>query len=161
MNFHAAGTEFPAIQDIKNLVVDKGVTDTPKDQVGEVLYNHGVYNPMLIAEAIANAQKLSGQKVVTGEDVRRGFEAIEPRRGAAQGDGPGRLHRPAETELRRSQRPRPTLVQPGTARNGSRLADPAPPDDRRDQPLVEAAAKDYVEKNTGWPKRTEACDKSS
>jgi branched-chain amino acid transport system substrate-binding protein len=27
------------------------------------------------------------------------------------------------------------------------------------RPLLEAAAKDYVEKNTGWPKRTEPCDK--
>jgi branched-chain amino acid transport system substrate-binding protein len=29
------------------------------------------------------------------------------------------------------------------------------------QPLLEAAAKDYVTKNTGWPKRTEKCDKAS
>jgi branched-chain amino acid transport system substrate-binding protein len=42
-----------------------------------------------------------------------------------------------------------------------RLADPAPPMIAVTQPLVEAAAKDYVEKNAGWPKRTEACDKAS
>jgi branched-chain amino acid transport system substrate-binding protein len=29
------------------------------------------------------------------------------------------------------------------------------------RPMLEEAAKEYVEKNTGWPKRTEACDKSS
>jgi branched-chain amino acid transport system substrate-binding protein len=29
------------------------------------------------------------------------------------------------------------------------------------QPLLEAAANDYVTKNTGWPKRTEPCDKQS
>ncbi len=29
------------------------------------------------------------------------------------------------------------------------------------RPLIEAAAKDYAEKNAGWPKRTEACDKTS
>jgi branched-chain amino acid transport system substrate-binding protein len=29
------------------------------------------------------------------------------------------------------------------------------------QPLLESAAKDYVTKNTGWPKRTEKCDKAS
>ena len=28
-------------------------------------------------------------------------------------------------------------------------------------PLVDQAAADYVSKNAGWPKRTEACDKSS
>jgi branched-chain amino acid transport system substrate-binding protein len=29
------------------------------------------------------------------------------------------------------------------------------------QPLLDAAARDYVTKNQPWPKRTEACDKSS
>jgi branched-chain amino acid transport system substrate-binding protein len=29
------------------------------------------------------------------------------------------------------------------------------------RPLIEAAADDYVAKATGWPKRTEKCDKSS
>jgi hypothetical protein len=29
------------------------------------------------------------------------------------------------------------------------------------QPLLKKAAADYIQKNTGWPKRTEACDKSS
>ena len=28
-------------------------------------------------------------------------------------------------------------------------------------PLIDQAAADYVQKNAGWPKRTEACDKSS
>jgi amino acid/amide ABC transporter substrate-binding protein, HAAT family (TC 3.A.1.4.-) len=29
------------------------------------------------------------------------------------------------------------------------------------RPLIEEAAKDYEAKNTGWPKRTEACDKAA
>jgi branched-chain amino acid transport system substrate-binding protein len=29
------------------------------------------------------------------------------------------------------------------------------------RPLIESAAKDYATANAGWPKRTEACDKSS
>jgi len=27
--------------------------------------------------------------------------------------------------------------------------------------LIESTAEDYVKANTGWPKRTEPCDKSS
>ena len=42
-----------------------------------LLYDRGVYNSVLIAEAIANAQKITGKKVVTGEDVRRGLENID------------------------------------------------------------------------------------
>jgi branched-chain amino acid transport system substrate-binding protein len=29
------------------------------------------------------------------------------------------------------------------------------------EPLIQQAAESYVAKATGWPKRTEACDKSS
>src|SRR3954454_1809763 len=76
LNWHATGTNFPAIQDIIKTVVDKGLSKPPKEKVGEVLYNRGIYNSMLIAEAIRNAQALTGRKAVTGEDVRRGLETI-------------------------------------------------------------------------------------
>ena len=76
LDFHASGPDFPVIKDIQKHVVDKGLSKYPKDKVGDNLYNRGVYNSMLIAEAIRNAQKLTGKKVVTGEDVRRGLESL-------------------------------------------------------------------------------------
>ncbi len=36
----------------------------------------------------------------------------------------------------------------------------SPMNDKVD-PLIDSAAQDYVTKNQPWPKRTEACDKSS
>ena len=56
--------------------MDKGKSQVEKDKFAENLYNRGVYNSVLVAEAIRNAQKLSGKKVVTGEDVRRGLETL-------------------------------------------------------------------------------------
>lgn len=159
--FHASGTAFPAIKDIQTLVVDKGVTDTPKDQVGEVLYNHGIYNAMLIAEAITNAQKLSGRKVVTGEDVRRGFEAIDLSASRLKALGLEGFTDPLKLSCADHNGHGRISVQSWDGTKWVRLTDPAPPMIAVTQPLVEAAAKDYVEKNTGWPKRTEACDKSS
>ena len=48
---------------------------------------------------------------------------------------------------------------------GSRLLERDPPDSSEVHleltALLDAAAKDYAEKNTGWPKRTETCDKAS
>jgi branched-chain amino acid transport system substrate-binding protein len=41
---------------------------------GEVLYNRSVFNAMLVVEAIRNAQEISGKKVITGEDMRKGME---------------------------------------------------------------------------------------
>ena len=34
----------------------------------------------------------------------------------------------------------------------------SPPAIDKVQPLIDAAAKAYAEKNAGWPQRTEACD---
>ena len=54
---------YPAIKDIQKYVVDKGKSQIPsKDKVGETLYNRGVMNSVLIAEAIRNAQQLTGKK---------------------------------------------------------------------------------------------------
>ena len=58
-------------------VIDKGKSQTQKDKVGENFYNRGVMNSVIVAEAIRNAQRITGKKVVTGEDVRRGFETLK------------------------------------------------------------------------------------
>src|SRR5450432_2975755 len=76
LNWHGVGADYPALQDIKAKVVDAGKSQASKEEFGGVLYDRGVYNSVLIAEAIANAKKLWGKKIVPGEDVRRGFEAI-------------------------------------------------------------------------------------
>ena len=77
LNFNAVGANFPAMQDIEKYVIAKGNTQTAKGKVGENFYNRGVYNTVLVAEAIRNAQKLTGKKVVTGDDVRRGLESLK------------------------------------------------------------------------------------
>ena len=77
----------------------------PKDKVGENFYNRGVLNSVLIAEAIRNAQKLTGKKVITGEEMRRGLETLKITRGALEGDRPRGLRGADAGELRRPQRP--------------------------------------------------------
>ena len=77
LDFNQVGTNFPVIQDIIKYMVDKGKSQTPKDKVGENLYNRGVYNSMIIAEAIRNAQKITGKKVIDGDDMRRGLETLD------------------------------------------------------------------------------------
>ena len=80
-----------------------------KDEFGGTLYDHGVYNSMLIAEAIANAQKLTGKKVVTGEDVRRGLETINLDAARFEGDRSGGFRGAAQAVLRRPQQPQRDL----------------------------------------------------
>ena len=77
LDINGVGTNFPAVQDVIKYVVDKGKSQVAsKDKVGENLYNRAILNSVLIAEAIRTAQQLTGKKQVNGEDVRRGFEAL-------------------------------------------------------------------------------------
>jgi branched-chain amino acid transport system substrate-binding protein len=66
LDFNMVGTNFPIIQDILKHVVEKGKSQTQKDKVGENLYNRGVLNSIIIAEAIATAQPRIA--VIVGDD---------------------------------------------------------------------------------------------
>jgi len=162
LNWHAVGADFPAIQDILKYVVDKGKSQVAsKDKVGEVLYNRGVYNSMLIAEAIANAQRLSGKKVVTGEDVRRGLETINLTPERLKQLGFEGFTGPLQISCADHNGHRPTYMQEWDGQKWVKISGDLTFMSDKVMPLIDAAAKDYSEKNAGWPKRTEACDKPS
>ncbi|MDQ7959035.1 MAG: ABC transporter substrate-binding protein [Pseudomonadota bacterium] len=74
---NTSGTEPKVIQDILKQVHDKGQGTGPKDEVGSVLYTRGVIIQMLSVEAVRRAQERFGKgKVMTGEQVRWGFENL-------------------------------------------------------------------------------------
>jgi branched-chain amino acid transport system substrate-binding protein len=62
--------------DIVKHVYDKGKGAGKKEDMGQPLYNRGVVNAMLAAEAIRTAMTKHGNKVLTGEQVRWGFENL-------------------------------------------------------------------------------------
>lgn len=76
-NFSGIGQEFPALQDVLTHVVDKGLSKvSSRDDVGNVLYNRGLFNAVILAEAVREAQAATGKSVITGADMRDGLEAI-------------------------------------------------------------------------------------
>ncbi len=76
LNFNAVGANFPAIKDIQKYVIGKD-SQTKPEAVGENFYNRGIMNAVVIAEAIRNAQKLTGKKDITGDEMRRGLESLQ------------------------------------------------------------------------------------
>jgi branched-chain amino acid transport system substrate-binding protein len=161
LNWHGVGTTYPALQDILKNVVDKGLSKASKDKVGELLYNRGVYNSLLIAEAIANAQKLTGKKAVTGEDVRRGMETIKLDPARLKALGLEGFTDSIALSCSDHNGHRPAFMQEWDGTKWVKISDPIEPMGDRVRAQLDAAAKDYAEKNAGWPKRTEACDKAS
>jgi branched-chain amino acid transport system substrate-binding protein len=71
---HGAG-KFKVHADLQKFVVDKGKS-VAKDDYAQVLYNRGILNSMIGTEAIRTAMKKFGNKPMTGEQIRWGFENL-------------------------------------------------------------------------------------
>jgi branched-chain amino acid transport system substrate-binding protein len=157
LNFHQAGQNFPVIQDILKHVVDKGYSKSAKEKVGENLYNRGVYNSMLIAEAIRTAQKITGKKIVTGEDVRKGFEALNVSEARLKEMGMDGFAAPIKVACGDHNGHHKVFVAQWNGKSYEKASDWFEPMKDEVRPLIEAAAGEYSKSNAGWPKRSEAC----
>jgi branched-chain amino acid transport system substrate-binding protein len=161
LDINNVGTNFPAIQDIVKYVVDKGKSQTPKSQVGENLYNRGVMNAALIAESIHNAQTLTGKKDVDGADVRRGVESLNITEARWKALGLPNFAEPLHVTCADHNGHSPIFVVKWDGTNWVKQPGSIEPIKDKVMPLIDNAAEQYVKANAGWPKRTEACDKSS
>ena len=158
VSWHSVGRDYPAFADIKKLVIDAGKSQTPAAEFGQELYNRGVYNAVIVAEAIAEAQKITGEKVVDAEDVRRGLENLNIDAGRLKAIGLDGFASPFKTTCFDHNSHSATFVQQWDGAKWVRVSDLITPNSAKVEPLIDAAAKAYAEKNAGWPARTQPCD---
>ena len=154
-NFSGIGTDFPALQDIIKHVIEPGNTQTEPSKVGDVLYNRGLYNAVIVAEAIATAQKMTGKAHVNGADVRVGLEnfvldaarlkelGLEGFTGDLKGDC-------ADHEGGGS-----VFFQQWNGSDWEKISDPIAPMSDVVGPLLDAAAAAYVADKPEW--KTQHC----
>jgi branched-chain amino acid transport system substrate-binding protein len=116
---------------------------------------------MLIAEAIRNAQKITGKKAVTGEDVRRGLESLNITEARLKELGMEGFAAPVRVTCEDHNGHHKVYVAEWDGAKWTKGSDWMDPMRDKVRPLIEAAAKDYAAANAGWPKRAEACEKSS
>ncbi|HLN09478.1 MAG TPA: ABC transporter substrate-binding protein [Xanthobacteraceae bacterium] len=162
LDVNAVGQDFPAIQDILKYTVDKGKSQVAsRDKVGENFYNRGVLNAVLIAEGIRNAQRITGKAQVTGEDVRRGLESLDIDAARWKELGLEAFAAPIRVSCADHNGHHGIYLAHWDGTKWTRASDYIEPIKDKVVPLIDAAAKDYAAANAGWPKRTEACDKSS
>jgi branched-chain amino acid transport system substrate-binding protein len=64
-------------EDLFEHVYDQGRGAGEWEDVGEVLYNRGLINAVIVVEAIRTAQEMHGQQPLTGAQVRDGLENLE------------------------------------------------------------------------------------
>jgi len=149
-NMASGGTDFPALQDVLKHVVDAGKSQVAdRGDVGNVLYNRGLFNAVVVAEAIATAQKLSGKANITGEDMRLGLEKMDLSvarlrelglenftaliKGSCSDHGGGSI-----------------FMQQWDGSDWKKTSDLIAPDSAVVRPLLEAAAEKYIKDKPGW-----------
>ncbi len=162
LDFNLVGQNFPVIQDILKFVVDKGKSQVAgKERVGENFYNRGVLNSMIVAEGIRNAQRITGHKVVTGEDMRRGLESLNITAARLKELGMDGFASPFRVSCSDHNGHHSVYLAQWDGTKWTKASDWIEPMKDKVVPLIDAAAKEYAGANAGWPKRTEVCDKSS
>jgi branched-chain amino acid transport system substrate-binding protein len=72
---HPAG-KFKVHADLDKYVISKGKS-VSKDDYAQILYNRGLLNSLIGTEAVRTAMKRFGNKTMTGEQVRWGFEHLD------------------------------------------------------------------------------------
>lgn len=159
LNFNAVGADFPVIKDIKTHVADKGLSKVSSpERIGENLYNRGVMNSVLIAEAIAVAQRLTGKPVVNAEDVRRGFESIDLNQARLKELGLEGFMPEIKLSCEDHSGHHEVYVQQWDGTTWQRASDWFEPMTDIVRPMLEQAAAEYVKANQPWPERAEPCE---
>ncbi|MDH7796908.1 ABC transporter substrate-binding protein [Beijerinckia sp. 28-YEA-48] len=162
LSFNQTGIDYPIMQDIIKHVFDKKLSKVEnRNRIGEALYNRGVYNSVLIAEAIRTAQQITGKKVVDGTDVRRGLESLNITEARLKELGMEGFAAPVRVTCADHNGHNKAFVAEWDGAKYVKASDWISPIKDKVRPLIESAAKEYASSNTGWPKRAETCDSPS
>ncbi|MDP2118360.1 MAG: ABC transporter substrate-binding protein [Hoeflea sp.] len=157
LNFNGVGADYPAIQDIKKYVVDAGKSQVEPAKLGENLYNRGVMNAVLMAEAIRVAQEKTGKTVINSEDMRLGLENLNIDEARLEAIGLTGFMAPMKTSCEAHSGHHAMYVQQWNGEAWEKASDWFEPMTDKVKPLLAAAAEEYKTSNAPWPARTEPC----
>jgi branched-chain amino acid transport system substrate-binding protein len=148
--FTGTGTDYPAIQDMLKYIVKPGKSKTTVDEVGKVLYNRAAVGAVVVAEAIHEAQKLTGKKNVTGADVRKGLERIKLDDARIAELGLTGLFAPIIGSCADHEGKGAVTIQQWDGKDWAPITKPIPPMVDVVGPMLTKAAADYIADKPGW-----------
>jgi branched-chain amino acid transport system substrate-binding protein len=135
-------------EDILKYVYDKGQGTGKKEEVGQVLYNRGMLNAMLVLEAVRTAQGKFGKKPLTGEEVRWGVEHLNIDNARIKALGVEGMIQPLKTSCQDHEGAHKARIHTWDGTQWSYTSEWYEADSKLLRPMVEAAAKKYAaEKN--------------
>ncbi len=155
-NFSGLGADYPALQDVMKYVVDAGKSQVKdKSEVGHVLYNRGLFNAVIVAEAIAAAQKATGKKAITGADMRVGLETFDLSAARLKELGLEGFAAPIKASCADHEGAGGVFIQQWNGSSWAKVTDAIAPMNDVVRPLLEASAEKYIADKPGW--KTQSC----
>ena len=152
-NFTAAGTDFPMVQDIIKHVIENpdAKTQTSKDSVGHVLYSRGMFNGVLVAEAISTAQANFGKAGINAEEFRWGLENVDLSEARLKEIGLEGFTAPIKGSCKDHENGGSIFMHQWNGTDFERVSDLIPPMTDIVRPMLEEAAAKYVADKPDWP----------
>jgi branched-chain amino acid transport system substrate-binding protein len=150
--FHAPGKGFKVHEDLKKFVYDKNKGSASWDKVGEVLYNRGLVNAMITAEAVREAVKKHGAKV-TGEQTREGMENLNLTQDRLDKLGFGQMMKPIKVTCSDHEGNGPVVFQQWDGKEWKLVSDWVEPMRDVVRPMVEESAKKFADENKITPRQ--------
>jgi branched-chain amino acid transport system substrate-binding protein len=139
--FHAPGTTFKVHSEIVKHVYDKGKGAGRKEEMGSPLYNRGLVNAMLSAEAIRTAiAKYGNKQAPTSEQVRWGFENLALTDKRLEEMGMKGFTHPIKVSCEDHEGSGPVLIQQWDGKKWNIVSDWIAPMKEVVRPKIEAAA---------------------
>jgi branched-chain amino acid transport system substrate-binding protein len=146
LGFHGVGAGFPVHADIKKHLYDKG-KGAGQENLGEVLYNRGIFNGVVASEAVRLAQTKFGKRTLTAKEVNWGMNNlhITPERWAELGMPD--FAREIKITCADHEGGGSAYVQQWDGKSWSKISDWIAPNNAALRPAYEASAAQYAKEN--------------
>jgi branched-chain amino acid transport system substrate-binding protein len=150
--YHAAGTDFPLIQDILQYVYARGKGPGPQSDVGTTFWLRGMLRALLTTEAIRTAMRHFGNQPLTGAQVQWGFEHLTITPASLKELGAEGLLPPLTLSCRDHEGGGGVKFQQWDGKQWTVLTDWIATDQALVRPLVEASAAKYAQEKGITPR---------
>jgi len=156
--FHAPGQNYLVHLDILKHVYAKGNGTTSEDKIGEVLYNRGVINSIYVTEAIRTAMGKYGNKPLTGEQIRWGFENLHLTQADLSKLGLTNFMKTIKVTCENHEGGTPLRMQEWTGSQWQLVTDWIEPMPEIVRPMIEASAAKYAAEKGITPRKCDGSD---
>jgi branched-chain amino acid transport system substrate-binding protein len=151
-NFHGAGDDYPVHAAILKYVYNGDLAAAKANNFGEVLYNRGMMNAVYDTEAIRTAMHKFGNKAMTGEQVRWGFEHLDLTAERLKELGLENFTKPIKITCEDHEGNGPVFIQQWDGKKWNQVSDWLSPMREVVRPQIEKAAAAYAKENNITPR---------